>query len=107
MADITLTDANFDAEVMKSDKPVLVDFWATWCVPCRVQGPIVEEIANDFEGKAKVGKFDVDANPAISQQFGVMSIPTLMIFDKGQLVRQFVGVQSKDTLKNELQKLVQ
>lgn len=105
MSDVVLTDANFDAEVLKSDKPVLVDFWATWCVPCKVQGPIVEEIAGEMAGKVKVGKMDVDANPAVSQQFGIMSIPTLMIFKGGQPVKQWIGVQSKETIKAELQQL--
>lgn len=106
MADTTFTDANFDAEVIKADKPVLVDFWAVWCGPCRMQGPIVEEIAKELAGKAVIGKFNVDENPSISQQLGIMSIPTIMIFHKGQLVRQFVGVQSKQTLMGELNKIL-
>ncbi len=106
MADITITDANFDKEVLKADKPVLVDFWAVWCGPCRVQGPIVEEIAKDLEGKAIVGKLNVDENPQMSMQFNVMSIPTVMIFHKGQMIRQFIGVQSKQTLMGELNKLL-
>lgn len=106
MADVTITDANFDSEVMKSDKPVLVDFWAVWCGPCQMQGPIVEEVAKEMGGNAKVGKLNVDENPAMAQKFGVMSIPTLMIFKGGTVVKQFVGVQSKETLLSELNKLI-
>lgn len=106
MAEIVVTDTNFDSEVMKSTQPVLVDFWAVWCGPCVVQGPIVEELAKELDGKVKVGKMDVDANPTIPQQYNIMSIPTLMIFKGGEVVKQFVGVQSKETLKAELTKLI-
>jgi thioredoxin 1 len=105
MSDITITDANFDATVLKSDKPVLVDFWAVWCGPCQMQGPIVEEVAKAMAGKAVVGKINVDENSNTAQKFNVMSIPTLMIFKNGTVVKQFVGVQSKDTLVSELNKL--
>jgi len=106
MSDITITDANFDNEVLKSTKPVLVDFWAVWCGPCQMQGPIVEEVAKSMDGKALVGKVNVDENPASAQKFGIMSIPTLMIFKGGTVVKQFVGVQSKETLLSELNKLI-
>jgi thioredoxin 1 len=106
MSEITITDANFDTEVMKSDTPVLVDFWAVWCGPCQMQGPIVEEVAKAMEGKVKVGKMNVDENPQVSQQFGIMSIPTIMIFKSGTVVKQFIGVQSKETLMGELNKLI-
>ncbi len=106
MAEITLTDANFDAEVLKNTKPVLVDFWATWCGPCRVLGPIVEEVAKEMAGKAVVGKVNVDENPTVSQQYGIMSIPTVMIFKGGTVVKQFIGVQSKEVLVSELKKLI-
>jgi thioredoxin 1 len=105
MSDITLTDATFEQEVMKSSQPVLVDFWAVWCGPCQMQGPIVEDVAKTVAGKAKVGKLNVDENPQMAQKFGVMSIPTIMIFKNGTVVKQFVGVQSKETLLGELGKL--
>lgn len=106
MADVTITDANFDTEVIQSDKPVLVDFWAVWCGPCQTQEPIVEEVARVMDGKAKIGKLNVDENPQVSQKFGIMSIPTLMIFKGGTVVKQFLGVQSKETLLGELNKLI-
>lgn len=105
MADITITDQNFDEKVLKSTKPVLVDFWAVWCGPCQVQGPIVEDVAKALAGKAVVGKLNVDENPQMAQKYGVMSIPTLMVFKSGTVVRQFIGVQSKETLVSELNKL--
>lgn len=106
MADFIVTDQNFDSEVLKSAKPVLVDFWAVWCGPCQMQGPIVEEVAKAMEGKATVGKFNVDENPNVTQKYGIMSIPTLMIFKNGTVVKQFIGVQSKETLMGELNKLI-
>lgn len=104
MADVTLTDANFDGEVLKSDKPVLVDFWATWCGPCKIVEPTVEQIAKDFEGKIKVGKVDVDANQELASRYAVMSIPTFMIFKGGQPVAQFVGAQPKSKFEEEINK---
>ncbi len=106
MTDIVITDQNFEAEVLKSTKPVLVDFWAVWCGPCQVQGPIVEDVAKTMAGKAVVGKLNVDENPAMAQKYGVMSIPTLMVFKSGTVVRQFIGVQSKEVLLGELNKLI-
>ncbi len=106
MADIVVTDQNFDTEVIKADKPVLIDFWAVWCGPCQVQGPIVDEVAKQMSGKAKVGKLNVDENPNVTQKYGVMSIPTLMVFKNGTVVKQFIGVQSKETLLGELNKLI-
>jgi thioredoxin 1 len=100
------TDQNFDQEVLKSDKPTLVDFWAPWCGPCQMMGPIIEDLAKAMEGKAKVGKLNVDEHPAAAQKFGIMSIPSIKIFKGGQVVKEFVGVQSKETLEAELAKLV-
>ena len=95
-----ITTANFETEVLKSEKPVLIDFWATWCGPCMRQGPIVEELAE--EGYA-VGKVDVDQNMALAQQFRVVSIPTLILFKDGTEVKRFVGLTSKDELKAALE----
>lgn len=102
MSDIILTDQNFEEEVLKSTIPVLVDFWAPWCGPCKMVGPIVESVAKDFSGKAKVGKLNVDENPQIASKYSVMSIPTLMVFNRGKSNKTMVGVQSKDTLTKVL-----
>jgi thioredoxin 1 len=106
MAEVILTDSNFESEVLKSDKPVLVDFWAVWCGPCQVLGPIVEELSHEYEGKIKVGKMDVDQNPQSASTFGIMSIPTVMIFKGGNVVKQLIGLQSKETLKAELDRVI-
>ncbi len=104
MKPMEMTDANFDAEVLKSDKPVLVDFWAVWCGPCKMIAPTVEEIANEYEGKLKVGKVDVDNNQQVAQKFGVRSIPTLLIFKGGKVVEQVVGAVPKRALVEKLTK---
>lgn len=101
----TLTDDNFEDEVLNSDEPVLVDFWATWCGPCRQIAPIVEDLADEFEGRAKVGKVDVDENPQIAQQYGVRSIPTLLFFKDGEVQEQLVGASGKKPLKETLEEL--
>ena len=101
MADVVITDQNFEEEVLKSNTPVLVDFWAPWCTPCKIVGPIVEELAKEYEGKVKVGKMNVDENQTAGQ-YGIMSIPTLLIFKNGQPVESVVGAQSKDTIKQKM-----
>ena len=101
MADLTLTDQNFKQEVLESKTPVLVDFWAEWCAPCRIVSPIVEELAKEYEGKLKVGKLNVDENQTPSQ-YGIMSIPSLLIFKNGQVVKTMIGAQSKDNFKREI-----
>ena len=106
MAGITVTDTSFDELVVKSDVPFLVDFWAVWCGPCQTQGPIIEDVATTFEGKAKVGKVNVDENPQTAGKYGIMSIPTLMIFKGGIVVKQLIGLQSKEMIVSELNKLI-
>lgn len=106
MADLVFTDQNFEAEVLKSELPVLVDFWAEWCQPCKIVGPIVEELAGEYGGKLKVGKLDVDNNQTSSQNYHVMSIPTLMIFKKGQPVKSVIGAQSKENLKKAIDEVL-
>ncbi|PIR73605.1 MAG: thioredoxin [Candidatus Moranbacteria bacterium CG10_big_fil_rev_8_21_14_0_10_35_21] len=103
--EIEFTDQNFDSEIIKSNKPVLVDFWAPWCGPCQVMGPIIEELAKEVGDKFKVGKLNVDENPKKSAEFGVMSIPSIKIFKGGKVVKEFTGVQNKDVLKGELEKI--
>ena|ERR1041385_1596569 len=100
---LEITDGNFEEIVMKSDKPVMVDFWAEWCGPCRMVGPIVEEISNEYSGKAVVGKVDVDNNPNISMQFGIRNIPTILFFKGGKMVDKQVGAAAKNVLEAKLQ----
>lgn len=98
---IEITDANFD-EIINTDKPVLVDFWAEWCGPCKMIGPVVEELANDYDGKAIIGKVDVDSNPATSAKFGIRSIPTLLVLKHGKIVEKQVGAVPKSVLSQKL-----
>lgn len=100
---LTFTDDSFEEDVLKSDKPVLVDFWAEWCGPCRMVGPVVDELAGEYEGKAKIGKVDVDNNPEISTKYGIRSIPSLLIFKNGEVVDQIVGAVPKAQLKKQLE----
>jgi thioredoxin 1 len=105
MAELKLTDANFKSEVLdEASKPVLVDFWATWCGPCKVQGPIIEEVAKEVGARAKVCSMEVDENPVTPQEYAVMSIPTLVIFKNGKPVWRVAGLQQKGAIMEELKK---
>jgi thioredoxin 1 len=103
---LTLTSANWETEVEQSSTPVLVDFWAVWCGPCRMIAPIVDEIANDYAGKLKVGKLNVDEVPALAAKYGVMSIPTLIVFKNGQPVERIVGFQPKKELAAKVDRVL-
>ena len=99
---LAVSDESFEAEVLKSSAPVLVDFWATWCAPCRIIGPVVEQIASDYEGRLKVAKVDVDANPKTPATYGIRGIPTLLIFKDGKLADQIVGAVPKKLLTGKI-----
>lgn len=101
MDTIEITDANFN-EILKTDKPVLIDFWAEWCGPCKMIGPIVKELAIDYEGKAVIGKVNVDENPGVSAQFGIRSIPTLLVFKGGEIVDKQIGAVPKAVLAGKI-----
>ncbi|MGE5308791.1 MAG: thioredoxin [Deltaproteobacteria bacterium] len=106
MAMVHLTDANFKDEVLSSELPVLVDFWAQWCGPCRMIAPIVEELAGEFTGKVKVGKMDVDEAPQTASRYGIMSIPTLVFFKQGKIMGQVVGALGKAELKKRIEESI-
>ena len=103
---LELTDDNFETEVIKSAQPVLVDFWAEWCMPCRMLAPTIDELAREFSGKVKVGKVDTDSNREVSVKFAINMIPTILLFKDGQVVRKFVGLTNKQEFANELNKAV-
>lgn len=104
--ELTLTDTNFEQEVLKSDIPVLVDFWAAWCGPCQMIGPVVEELAKDYDGKLKVGKMNVDENQTMPGKYNIMSIPSLLIFKGGEVVKTMIGVQSKENFKKQIDEII-
>ncbi len=102
---LEFTDGNFEADVVKSDLPVLVDFWAEWCQPCKMLTPTIEELAAEFKGKVKIGKVDTDSNPEVPVKYGVSAIPTIMLFQGGEVVKKFVGLTSKDQFQAVLNEL--
>lgn len=106
MAEITFTDSNFDQEVIKSEIPVLVDFWGPSCGPCKALAPIIEELAQEIEGKLKIGKLNIEKNIETPGRFGVMSVPTLAFFKEGKIVKTLVGVQGKDSIKKVIEEVL-
>lgn len=103
---VEITDANFESLVKSSDKPVLIDFWAVWCGPCKMVAPVIEELSQNYEGKAIVGKLDVDNNPVVASTLGIRSIPTMLFFKNGELVDRHVGYAPKNVLAEKLDKLI-
>ena len=103
---VAVTDGDFGDQVINSSTPVLVDFWAEWCGPCRALGPVIQSLSEDYAGQVKVAKVDVDSNPQVAMQFGIRSIPTVMLFDKGQIVDTFIGVRPKSDYAASLDKVV-
>jgi thioredoxin 1 len=103
---VEFTDSNFEQEVLKSDVPVLVDFWAEWCQPCRMLAPVIDEIADAYQGKAKVGKVDTDGNREISVNYGISAIPTVVIFHKGEVAKKFVGLVPKEQFTEAIDELL-
>jgi thioredoxin 1 len=106
MAGEIFTEKNFEEEVLKEEKPVLVDFFASWCVPCQMMGPMIEELALEYKDQVKVGKLDVEESQQIARKYGVMSIPTLIIFKEGQIVEQLVGLLPKDKIKEKIDSVI-
>ena len=102
---VEFSDANFDEAVLQSDQPVLVDFWAEWCGPCKALGPLIDELATEYEGKVKVGKVDTDANKEVSVRFAVSAIPTVILFNKGEIVQKFVGLRGKKEFETALDRV--
>lgn len=107
MSDVVLTAQNFDQEVLQANVPVLVDFWAEWCGPCKMVAPVIDEVAKEFDGKVKVAKLNVDDQQDVAAKYAIMSIPTFMVFKAGKVVSQFVGAQPKDRFVEELNKALQ
>ncbi len=103
---VEFTDANFESEVINSDTPVIVDFWAEWCQPCRMLAPTIEEIAEEYDGRVKVGKLDTDSNREVSMKFGIQSIPTVIVFKGGEVAKKFVGLTPKDKFVEALDEIL-
>jgi len=101
---VVFTDQNFESEVLKSDKPVLVDFWAEWCAPCRIMAPTVEALAEEYATRAKVGKLNVDENQSVTARYQIRGIPTLLVFKNGEIQEQYVGATSKDVIMKMLER---
>jgi thioredoxin 1 len=101
---VQISDQDFEQKVLKADRPVLVDFWAAWCGPCRALGPVIESLAGQYAGKAVVGKVDVDANQQVAMKYGIRSIPTVILFDKGRIVETFVGVRARGDYESSLRR---
>ena len=106
MGDLNFTEQSFKQEVLENKKPAIVDFWAPWCGPCRIVGPIIDELAQEYEGKIKIGKINVDENSQTAGEYGVMSIPSVVFFKNGQPIRTMVGAQSKENYKQEIEQLL-
>lgn len=106
MADVTLTDQSFKEDVLESKIPVVVDFWASWCMPCRMVAPIIEQLASEYAGKVMVGKVNVDENSATASQFGIMSLPTVVVFKNGKPVKSLSGAQNKDNYKKMIEEAI-
>ena len=104
---MTITDDTFETEVLQSDQPVLVDFWAEWCMPCKMLGPTVDELADEYAGRAKVGKVDTDSSRDTAMKFGISAIPTLILFKNGEVAKKFVGMQQKSELKAALDSVLE
>ena len=102
MSTVVVTDATFESDVLKASKPVLVDFWAEWCGPCRMLAPVIDELAGEYEGRARIGKLDVDSNREVATQFGIMSIPTVLILKNGEIAKKFVGIAQKGDIAEAL-----
>ena len=103
---IAVTDADFEQAVLNSDKPVLVDFWAEWCAPCRALGPVLESLTEDFDGRVTVAKLDIDANQQVAMKYGIRSIPTVMLFNNGEIIDTLIGVRPKPDYERSLEKLL-